>query len=124
MADSVVVPDTLPGFEWYRDAYGGELSAEAFSAAIPGALRAVRLACGIGEADVPDGFLTLWRRAVCAAAEAVAEYGEGQVGGFTVGSFRMGSATAAAVGETGREAALRAALAEMAGSGLAFGGVR
>ena len=62
------------------------------------------------------------RRAVCATADAFAEYGEWRVGGFSVGSFSVTNYRDE--GTTGSEVAREAALAELAGTGLAFSGMR
>ena len=63
-----------------------------------------------------------WRRAVCAAADAYAEWGEGQVGGFQIGSFSVTHYDNR--GTTGEEMAEAAAEKELCGCGLAFGGIR
>ena len=62
------------------------------------------------------------RRAACAAAEAFAEFGEGRVGGFSIGDFSVTNYQEQ--GTTGAEVAHAAALGELAGSGLAFAGAR
>ena len=62
-----------------------------------------------------------WRFACCAAVEAFAEFGEGRVGGYAVGDFKVTNYMEK--GTTGREVALEAALAELAGTGLSFCGV-
>lgn len=57
---------------------------------MPAVLRCVRELCG-GAAD--DGLetadLEAWARACCAAAEAFVEFGEGRVGGYAIGDFRV-----------------------------------
>ena len=63
-----------------------------------------------------------WRRAVCAAADAFAEYGEGRVGGFSIGEFSVTNYRDD--GTTGVEVAREAALAELAGTGPCWSGVR
>ncbi len=111
----------MPGYGFYSEEYGGDLSEEAFAAALPAAARRVRWLVGapdaalLGEADS----LAL-RRACCAAAEAYAEWGDGQVGGFAIGSFRVTHYDNR--GTTGAEQATAAALEELAGAGLAFAG--
>ena len=110
-------------YEFYQDEYGGGLSPAALSEAVSAALRCVGALTGAREArpgwdaDVADA----WRRAVCAAAEAFAEYGEGCVGGFAIGGFSVTNYRDE--GTTGAEVAREAALAELAGTGLAFAGV-
>lgn len=112
------------GYGFYRDAYGGAISAEAFSEALPAALRAVAAATGRRRPDPrwPEPRAAAWRRAVCAAADAVAEYGEGRTGGFSVGSFSV--AGCGGGGASGRDLAIRAALDELAGTGICFSGAR
>ena len=62
-----------------------------------------------------------YRRAVCAATEVIAEYGEGQVGGLALGDFRM---THYEADETsGRYLAIQAAMQELVGTNFAFQGV-
>ena len=111
-------------YGFYRDGYGGELSPAALSEAMPAALRCVGSLTGAREVrpDWDEAAAFAWRRAVCAAAEAFAEYGEGRVGGFQVGSFSVTNYRDD--GTTGAEVAREAALAELAGTGLAFSGVR
>lgn len=111
-------------FGYYLDGYGGALAAEEFAGALPAAVRCVGALTGARDVrdewdeDVADA----WRRAVCAAADAFAEYGEGRVGGFSIGSFSVTNYRDE--GTTGAEVAREAALAELAGTGLAFAGVR
>lgn len=64
----------------------------------------------------------VFKRAVCAAAEAFAEYGAGEVGGFSIGEFSV--KTYENKGTTGEELATQAALRELGLSGMAFAGVR
>ena len=59
---------------------------------------------------------------MCAAADAFAEYGEGRVGGFSIGSFSVTNYRDD--GTTGAEVAREAAFAELAGTGLCWSGVR
>ena len=92
-------------FGFYQDGYGGALTG----------------ARDVAE-DWEEGVADAWRRAVCAAADAFAEYGEGRVGGFSIGSFSVTNYRDE--GTTGAEVARDAALAELAGTGLCFAGVR
>ena len=55
-------------------------------------------------------------------ADAFAEYGEGRVGGFSIGSFSVTNYRDE--GTTGAEVAREAALAELCFTGLTFAGVR
>ena len=111
-------------YGFYLDGYGGALAAEAFAEALPAAVRCVAALTGARDVreewdgDVADA----WQRAVCAAADAFAEYGEGRVGGFSIGSFSVTNYRDE--GTTGSEVAREAALAELVGTGLCFSGVR
>lgn len=111
-------------YEFYQDGYGGALPAEAFAEALPAAVRCVGALTGARDVrEEWDGDRAeAWRRAVCAAADAFAEYGEGRVGGFSIGSFSVTNYRDG--GTTGSEVAREAALAELAGTGLCFSGVR
>ena len=111
-------------YGFYLDGYGGALSAEAFAEALPAAVRCVGALTGARDVDErwDGGVADAWRRAVCAAADAFAEYGEGRVGGFSIGSFSVTNYRDE--GTTGSVVAREAALAELAGTGLCFSGVR
>lgn len=111
-------------YEFYQDGYGGALSAVALAEALPAAVRCVGALTGARDMrDEWDGDVAdAWRRAVCAAADAFAEYGEGRVGGFSIGSFSVTNYRDE--GTTGSVVAREAALAELAGTGLCFSGVR
>ena len=116
-------PAPVP-YDFYLDGYGGALSAEAFAEALPAAVRCVGGLTGRREPDPrwDEGVADAWCRSVCAAADAYAEYGEGRVGGFSIGSFSVTNYRNE--GTTGSEVAREAALAELAGTGLCFTGVR
>lgn len=116
-------PAPVP-YDFYLDGYGGALSAADFSEVMPAAVRMVGSLTGAREVRVgwDDEQADAWRRAVCAAADAFAEYGEGRVGGFAIGGFSVTNYRDE--GTTGAEVAREAALAELAGTGLAFAGVR
>lgn len=110
-------------YRFYLDEYGGSMPADAFAEAIPAA---IRLVAGVTLAREPDPAwderqADAWRRAVCAAADVYAELGEGLAGGFQIGDFSVTHYTSD--GTTAADMALDAALAELAGSGLAFTGV-
>lgn len=111
-----------PTFAFYRDAYGGTLDAASFVEALPAALRCVRGLCGELSFDEgwEDADAVAWGRAVCAACDAFAEFGEGRVGGYSIGDFKVTNYMER--GTTGLEVARSAALAELAGTGLAFSG--
>lgn len=111
-------------YGFYQDGYGGALAAEAFAEALPAAVRCAGALTGARDVrdEWDEGVADAWRRAVCAAADAYAEYGEGRVGGFSVGSFSVTNYRDE--GTTGSVVAREAALAELAGTGLCFAGVR
>ena len=111
-------------YDFYQDGYGGVLSAADFSEVLPVAVRMVGPLTGAREVQGgwDDDQADAWRRAVCAAADAFAEYGEGRVGGFSIGSFSVTNYRDE--GTTGSVVARGAALAELAGTGLCFSGVR
>ncbi len=90
------------------------------SVGLPAALRCVGALTGARDVrdEWDDDQAEAWRRAVCAAADAFAEYGEGHVGGFSIGSFSVTNYRDE--GTTGAEVAREAALAELAG--YTFGG--
>ena len=106
-------------YEWYCETYGGGLTEAAFDASIVAAERHVRWLCANRRVR---STCTAFKRAVCAACDAFAEYGEGQVGGFSIGDFKVTHYEDE--GTTGEELATAAALKELAGTGLAFAGVR
>ena len=118
-----VSPAPVP-YDFYLDGYGGALPAEAFAEALPAAVRCVGALTGARDVreEWDEGEVCAWRRAVCAGADAYAEYGEGRVGGFSIGSFSVTNYRDE--GTTGSEVAREAALAELAGTGLCFSGVR
>lgn len=111
-------------YGFYQDAYGGALTTEALADALPAAVRCVGGLTGRRAPDDgwDDDVADAWRRAVCAAADAFAEYGEGRVGGFSIGSFSVTNYRDE--GTTGSEVAREAALAELSFMGLVFAGVR
>lgn len=106
-------------YDWYRDSYGGSLSEAAFGESLPLADAHVRWLCVVKGASTT---CNVFKRAVCAAAEAFAEYGAGEVGGFSIGEFSVKNYENK--GTTGEELATQAALGELGLSGMAFTGVR
>lgn len=111
----------IPEFSFYRDTYGGLLGVETYAEALPAAVRQVRwIVGGVNMLALDADELEAARRAVCAAAECIAEWGQGQVGGFSLGSFSVTHYDNR--GTTGVEQATEAILKELAGTGLAFAG--
>lgn len=107
-------------YQFYMDVYGGGLSEAAFGLALPAASRHVRWL--VGGREPGEDELDAYRRAVCAAVDAFAEFGEGQVGGFALGDFKVTHYEDD--GTTGEEIATANALKELVGTLLAFCGVR
>ena len=107
-------------YQFYGETYGGGLSEAAFGASLPAAARHVRWLCDGREPA--DDELESYQKAVCAAVDAFAEFGEGQVGGFSIGDFKVTHYEDE--GTTGKEIATDAALKELVGTSLAFCGVR
>ena len=112
---------TAPDFAWYRDAYGGSLPAGAFSAALVRATPVVTWLCA--NREPAEGELGAWMRAVCAAADVLAEYGDGAAGGFTIGDYKVTNYVSQGVA-TGLDMAIEAAIRELSGTTLLFSGVR
>ena len=106
-------------YEFYSQTYGGGLSEAAFAASLPMADAHVKWLCALRGATTT---CNVFKRAVCAAVDAFAEYGEGRVGGFSIGSFSVTNYRDD--GTTGAEVAREAALSELAGTGLCWSGVR
>ena len=106
-------------YEFYRYTYGGGLAEAAFSEWLPMASSHVAWLC---LEKAPCAGDLAYKRAVCAAIDAFAEYGMGEVGGYTIGEFSVKNYENK--GTTGEELATAAALKELAASGHAFSGVR
>lgn len=107
-------------YEFYSQVYGGGLSESAFGLAFPAASRHVRWL--VGGREPSEDELEAYRRAACAAADAFTEFGEGQVGGFALGDFKVTHYEDE--GTTGEEIATADTLKELVGTSLAFSGVR
>jgi len=107
-------------YQFYSETYGGGLSEAAFGLALPAAARHVRWL--VGGAEPCEDELESYQRALCAAVDAFAEFGEGQVGGFSLGDFKVTHYEDE--GTTGEEIATQEALKELVGTSLVFAGVR
>ena len=105
-------------YGFYADSYGGGLSEAAFAASLPMAEAHVRWLCAVKGAR---STCNAYKRAVCAALEAFAEYGAGEVGGWAIGEFSVKNY--ASQQTTGEELATAAALRELGMSGMVFSGV-
>lgn len=106
-------------YAYYSETYEGGLSEAAFSASLPTAEAHVKWLCSVRGACAASA---RYKRAVCAACEAFAEFGQGEVGGYSIGSFTVRNYENK--GTTGEEIATQAALRELGLSGMAFAGVR
>ena len=106
-------------YEYYAETYGGGLPEAAFSACVGLAEAHVRWLCANRHCCATS---TAFKRAVCAACEAFAEYGAGEVGGYTIGEFSVKNY--ASQETSGEQLATQAALRELVGTGYAFAGVR
>ena len=107
-------------FAYYSETYGGGLSEAAFGDNVGVAETHVKWLCA------ERGYCansTAYKRAVCAACDAFAEFGAGQIGGLALGDFKV-SRYADDSGVTGEDVATQAALKELVGTGYAFAGVR
>lgn len=108
-------------YAWYADTYRGSLPEAAFLSFLSEARGHVSWMCGGREPS--DGVEEeAYRRAVCAAVEAFADYGDGQVGGFTLGDFKVSRYERDAT--AGADIATAAVARELAHTGLLFCGVR
>ena len=105
-------------YAYYSETYGGGLPEASFSACVGQGEAHVKWLCAASD-YCPNA--TAWKRAVCAATEAFCEFGAGEVGGYSIGSFTVRNYENK--GTTGEELATQAALRELAGTGYAFCGV-
>ena len=105
-------------YEFYSQTYGGGLSEAAFAASLPLANSHVRWLCAARGAKTT---CNVFKRAVCAALDAFAEYGAGEVGGYSIVEFSVKNY--ASQQTTGEELATQAAIRELGLSGMAFAGV-
>lgn len=106
-----------PDYEWYSGEYGGSVPQEAFEASLQAACSLVDYLLGLNEPEGDDQERA-YMRSCCAACEALATYGAGQTGGFTIGSFSVSGGS-----ESGYDLARGSAMRELALSGLLFAGV-
>ena len=105
-------------YQFYSETYGGGLSEAAFGLVLPAAERHVRWLCG-GRTPCRCE-VTPYKRAICAACDAFAEFGEGQVGGFALGDFKVTHYEDA----DNERVVTRAAIKELVGTPCIFCGVR
>lgn len=108
----------VPDYAFYQGEYGGRLGEAAFYAQLPAATAHVDWLIGWNEVDCETA--EAYKRAVCAAVDAVSAFGGEWSGGFTIGSF---SASAPSQGGTAQDAMTASAVKELATSGLLYQGV-
>lgn len=108
-------------YRFYTQVYGGTATRAAFDASLPAAEQHVAWLCD-HHCPGPEA-RTAYKRAICAALDVFAEYGQGQVGGFSIGDFRMTSYEGRG-SATGDALATEAALCELSATPLAFAGAR
>ena len=106
-------------YAYYSESYGGGLDEAAFGDYEPLAESHVKWLCAVKGACPTS---TAYKRAVCATTDAFAEFGYGEVGGYTLGRFSVKNYENR--GTTGEEIATQMALKELVGTGYAFAGVR
>lgn len=106
-------------YEYYSRTYGGDLPEAAFSSCVGLAEAHVRWLCAVKGICCTA---TPYKRAVCSACEAFAEYGAGEVGGYSIGEFSVKNY--ASQETSGEQLATQAALRELVGTGATFAGVR
>ena len=108
-------------YRFYSRVYGGGLSEAAFGSVLPDASLHVRWLVG-GRAPARCE-RDEYKRAICAVCDVFAQYGRGQVGGFSIGDFRMSSYEGRG-SVSGTDLATLSARQELAGTSLLFTGVR
>lgn len=111
-------PGAAEAAAFYAGAYGGGLSEKELNSVLPAALRLTGWLCG-GREPTSSLEEEAWNRAVCAAADVLAEVGTTPSPGFTLGSFSFDGQ-----GASGVELARAAAGRELMGTRLGFCGVR
>ena len=104
-------------YAYYEQTYGGSLPQAAFDACVNVAEAHVRWLCAAGD-YCPNS--NAFKRAVCAATEAFAEFGSGEVGGYSIGQFSVKNYENA----DNERVATRAAIKELVGTPHIFCGVR
>ena len=108
-------------YRFYSRLYRGGLSEAAFGSVLPDAARHVSWLAG-GRCPARCEW-DEYKRAVCAACDVFAQYGQGQIASFQIGEVRMNS-DAGHGATTGTELATAAAIEELAGMSLLFAGAR
>ena len=108
-------------YDYYRKSYGGLLPEAAFITVLPEAVRHVEWFCGGQQPSCSER--VPYKRAICAVCEVFAHYGRGQIGGFSIGDFRMTQYEGKSA-ITGTDMANMAVEMELCSTSLIFCGVR
>ena len=103
-----------PDYGWYSEEWGGSATEALFGANVGMAEGVVMQLVGFNEGSPAQE--AAYRRAVCAAVDALAAYGP-DFASMTVGSFSVSAGA-----KTGRQIAMEDASAQLARSGLLWGG--
>lgn len=104
-----------PDYAFYKHEWGGSLPEDVFDELSSKASTRVDFLIGFNPVDTPAK-QTAYKRAVCAALEAFAAYGDG--GGFSIGKYSRQEGV-----KSGRQIADEDARAQLLRSGLLWGGV-
>ena len=104
-------------YAYYTETYGGGLPEAAFSSCVNVAEAHVKWLCAAGD-YCPNA--TAFKRAVCAATEAFAEFGSGEVGGYSIGQFSVKNYENA----DNESVVTKAAIKELVGTPYIFCGIR
>ena len=107
-------------YAFYANDWGGTLGEAFFDEQLPVALSHLRWLCAGREPA--EQHERAYRRALCAAVDAFAEHGSGEVGGYALGDYRVTNYQDRS--PVGADLATLAALKELFDSGMTFAGVR
>lgn len=110
-----------PDYSFYTDTYGGRLPEDVFREGAAEAESFVKYLVGWNEVDTEEK-RTAYKRACCAAVDAFAQYGDGAIGGFSIGSFST-TQTSYTGSANARDVARQKAMGELLKAGLLWGGI-
>lgn len=113
--------ELTPTYIFYTKQFGEKIPKSVFLEGIADAEAFVKYLIGWNPVDTPEKELA-YKRACCVASEALALYGDGALGGFSIGSFST-SQTSSTGSQNGRDVVLEKAKGELIASGLLWGGV-
>lgn len=109
--------DCLPDFAFYRDEWRGTFDEATFDAGVNSAASLVNELIGWNEVRT-DRQKDCYRRAVCAALDAVETFGNG------ISSVSIGGFSASMGAKSGKRIAMEDARGQLIASGLLWGGAR